>query len=276
VIDLDLRSYFDNVSHDLLLVKVARRVQDGEVLHLLKLILKASGTKGVPQGGVISPLLSNLYLNEVDRMLERAKEVTRNGPYTRVEYVRYADDMIVLVDGKYCRHEWLMAAIQKRLREEFAQLKVELNEDKSRVVDLASPDASVGFLGFDFRRLQSLKGKWRPNRTPQRKKRTALIRKLKEVFRFHRSQPVQGIVNEINPILQGWVNYFRIGNSAKCFSHVRHWVERKIVKHMARARKRRGSGWKGWSTRRLHADLGLFNDYQIRYWQPPAKASPTG
>jgi RNA-directed DNA polymerase len=276
VIDLDLRSYFDNVSHDLLLVKVARRVQDGEVLHLLKLILKASGTKGVPQGGVISPLLSNLYLNEVDRMLERAKEITRDGPYTRVEYARYADDMIVLVDGQYCRREWLMAAIQIRLREELTQLKVEVNEDKSRVVDLASPDASVGFLGFDFRRLRSLKGKWRPNATPQRKKRTALIRKLKEAFHRHRSQPVQGIISEINPILRGWVNYFRIGNSAECFSHVRHWVERKIVKHMARARKRRGTGWKGWSSQRLHAELGLFNDYQIRYWQPPAKASPPG
>jgi RNA-directed DNA polymerase len=276
VIDLDLRAYFDNVRHDLLLEKVAKRVQDGEVLHLLKLILKASGKKGVPQGGVISPLLSNLYLNEVDRMLERAKEVTRNGPYSRVEYVRYADDLIVLVDGRYSRREWLLAAIQKRLREELAQLKVELNEDKSRVVDMASPDASVGYLGFDFRRLRSRKGKWRPNATPQGKKRTALVRKLKEIFHRHRSQPVRGIINEINPILQGWVNYFRMGNSSECFSFVRHWVERKIVKHMARARKRRGSGWKGWSTQRLHAELGLFNDYQIRYWQPPAKVPPTG
>ena len=107
-------------------------------------------------------------------------------------------------------------------------------------------------------------------------KRTALVRKLKEIFHRHRSQPVRGIINEINPILQGWVNYFRMGNSAECFSYVRHWVERKMVKHMARARKRRGTGWKGWSTQRLHAELGLFNDYQIRYWRPPAKVPPTG
>src|SRR6516162_371647 len=79
VIDIDLRAYFDNVRHDQLLAKVARRVSDAEVLHLLKMMLKASGQKGVPQGGVISPLLSNLYLNEVDRMLEKAKETTRNG-----------------------------------------------------------------------------------------------------------------------------------------------------------------------------------------------------
>ena len=79
VIDLDLAAYFDTVRHDLLVGKVARRVQDGEILHLLTLMLKASGKRGVPQGGVISPLLSNIYLTEVDAMLERAKAVTRDG-----------------------------------------------------------------------------------------------------------------------------------------------------------------------------------------------------
>ena len=84
VIDLDLAAYFDTVRHDLLLGKVARRVQDGEILHLLKLMLKASGTRGVPQGGVISPLLANVYLTDVDTMLERAKEATRErGTSTR-------------------------------------------------------------------------------------------------------------------------------------------------------------------------------------------------
>ena len=86
VLDFDLRAYFDNVRHDRLLEKVARRVDDADIMHLLKIMLKASGKKGVPQGGVISPLLSNLYLNEVDKMLERAREVTRNGKYTYVEY----------------------------------------------------------------------------------------------------------------------------------------------------------------------------------------------
>ena len=97
VIDLDLKAYFDGVRHDVLLAKVARRISDDEVLHLLKIILKANGKRGVPQGGVISPVLSNLYLNEVDQMLERARERTRRGKYTAVEYARFADDMVILI-----------------------------------------------------------------------------------------------------------------------------------------------------------------------------------
>jgi RNA-directed DNA polymerase len=92
VIDLDLRSYFDTVRHHIVVEKVARRVEDEAVLRLLKLLLDASGKQGVPQGGVISPLLSNLYLHEVDRMLERAKAVTRYERWTAVEYARFADD----------------------------------------------------------------------------------------------------------------------------------------------------------------------------------------
>jgi len=91
VIDLDLRAYFDNVQHHLLLAKVARRVQDARMMKLLNLILKSTGKKGVPQGGVVSPLLSNLYLNEVDRMLEKAIATTRRGKYTHVQYARFAD-----------------------------------------------------------------------------------------------------------------------------------------------------------------------------------------
>src|SRR6516225_1849955 len=174
VLDFDLRAYFDNVRHDRLLEKVAQRVDDKDIMHLLKLMLKASGKKGVPQGGVISPLLSNLYLNEVDRMLERAREVTRNGKYTNVEYARFADDLVVLIHA-YKRHDWLIGAVNQRLREEFAKLQVEINDEKSRTVDLERGE-SFGFLGFDFRYLRSLRGAMRPHYTPKLKKRTALLR----------------------------------------------------------------------------------------------------
>jgi hypothetical protein len=80
-------------------------------MHLLKIMLKAGGKQGVPQGGVISPLLSNIYLTEVDRMLERAKEASRDGKYTYVKYARFADDLVILIDA-YKRHDWLMAAVE--------------------------------------------------------------------------------------------------------------------------------------------------------------------
>jgi RNA-directed DNA polymerase len=272
VTDIDLRAYFDNVRHDRLLAKVAQRVNDADVMHLLKMILKASGNKGVPQGGVISPLLSNVYLNEVDKMLEKAKEVTRHGQYTYLEYARYADDLVILVDA-YPQHDWLLPAADKRLREELANLHVAVNEEKSRIVDLAKGE-SFGFLGFAFRRVRTLRGVWRADYVPKLKKRTALLQTLREIFRRFQSQPVERVVELINPILRGWVNYFAVGNSSRCFGFVKDWVEKKVRRHLMRARQRRGFGWNRWSRRWLYDKLGLFNGYRVRRPRPSPKALP--
>jgi RNA-directed DNA polymerase len=261
VIDVDVAAYFDTVRHDLLLGKVARRVEDAEILHLLKVMLKASGARGVPQGGVVSPLLANIYLNEVDAMLERAKAVTRDGMYTYVEYARYADDLVILVSGHW-RQAWLWKAVARRLREELAKLDLKLNEAKSRVVDLTQGEA-FGFVGFTIHRLRSKRGKWWPRMTPGLKQRTAVLRKLKEEFRRWDSQPVERVIAVINPMLHGWVNYFRIGNASQCFTFVKDWVEKKVRRHLMRARKRRGFGWKRWSRAWLYTTLGLFDDYRI-------------
>jgi RNA-directed DNA polymerase len=262
VIDIDLKAYFDGVRHDVLLAKVAERIGDDDVLHLLKIMLKANGKLGVPQGGVISPVLSNLYLNEVDRMLERAKATTHYGRLTGIEYARFADDAVILINARP-RYSWLLKAVDTRLREELAKLHVQINEEKSRTVDLARGE-SFGFLGFDFRHVRSLSGKWRPQYTPKLKKRTALLQKLRGIFRRHHSQPVKDLVEHINPILRGWVNYFAIGHSSRCFLFVQRWVEKKVRRHMMRARNRRGFGWERWSTQWLHDTLGLFNGYQVR------------
>ncbi|HTS56458.1 MAG TPA: group II intron reverse transcriptase/maturase [Terriglobales bacterium] len=272
IIDLDLRAYFDTVQHSLLLDKVAKRVRDDQVMRLLKMILKATGKKGVPQGGVISPVLSNLYLNEVDRMLERAMKATRFKQYTAVQYARFADDLVILVDA-YPRHDWLIAAVTKRVREEIGKLRVEINEDKSRIVDLRKGE-SFSFLGFDFRLVRSLKGAWRPQYTPKLKKRTAILARLREIFRRNKSQPVGKVIELINPILRGWVNYFAVGHSGRCFAFIQAWVEKKTRRHMMRAKKRKGFGWKRWSREWLYQVLGLFNDYRVRYYAPILKIAP--
>jgi RNA-directed DNA polymerase len=270
IIDIDLRAYFDNVQHYLLLEKVARRVQDDEVMHLLKMMLKVTGEKGVPQGGVISPLLSNLYLTEVDRMLEKAIATTRYGKYTYVQYARFADDLVILIDS-HPRHGWLFRAVERRLREELAKLRVEINEDKSRMVDLAK-DGSFSFLGFEYRRILSRNRVWRPYYAPKLKKRTALFAKLRKIFRQNVSQPAGKVIEMINPVLRGWVNYFRIGDSNRCFSMVKHWAEKKIRRHLMRARGRKGMGWKRWSREWIYGTLGLFNDYRVGR-QPLPKAA---
>lgn len=274
VIDFDLRAYFDNVRHDMVLAKVAERVDDDAILRVLKLLLKAGGKRGVPQGGVISPLLSNLYLNEVDKMLERAKETTRHPSWTALEYCRFADDLVVLVSG-HPQQYWLRGALEKRLREEFAKLDVALNEAKSRRVNL-DKGASFGFLGFEFRRTRTRSGRWMPLRTPQTRKRTALLRKLKAVFRRYRSQPIGRVIAIINPLLCGWVDYFAFGHSGRCFRYIRAWVEAKIRRHLQRSRQRQGFGWKRWRRRWLYDGLGLFADYRVRYRRPSSTVVPVG
>ena len=166
-----------------------------------------------------SPLLSNLYLNAVDQMLERAKAKTRVGQRTAVEYARFADDLVVLIDP-HLRQDWLREAVVKRLREELAILQVTVNETKSRIVDLTKGE-SFGFLGFNFRRIRSRTGRWMPLRLPQTKKRTALLQRLKAVFRRLQSQPISQVIEAINPILRGWVHYCAFGHASRCFAYVR-------------------------------------------------------
>ena len=265
VIDVDLEAYFDNVRHDILLGKVAQRIDDNNIMRLLKLILKANGKRGIAQGSVISPLLANIYLNEVDKMLEKAKRVTMQGKYTHIEYARFADDMVILVDG-FGKWKWLLEAAYRRLLQELGKLGVKLNIQKTQIVDLTRGQ-TFSFLGFVFRRIKNRQGRWGLRIVPKMKARTALLKNLKEVFRRHKSQPIRQVIDLINPILRGWANYFRIGNSASCFGYIKDWVEKKIRRHLMRARKRYGFGWNRWSKAWFYSTLGLYGDYRIRYYQ---------
>jgi RNA-directed DNA polymerase len=271
VVDVDLSGYFDDIRHHLLLGKIARRVQDDDVLHLVKLILRANGAKGVPQGGVISPLFSNLYLNGVDEMMERAREVTRRKGYDNLDFVRSADDMVILING-HPREDWLLQAGQRRLREELDKLQVEMNEEKTRVVDLKG-GGSFSFLGFDFRLNRNRKGKIYVSKTPRMKKRKEVGERVKAVLKANWNEPLGEVIEAVNAVVRGWVNYFRVGNSARTFGVVRYEVERKVRKFIMRRQKRRGFGWKRWSREELYQTWGLYRDYRIRYFYPKAASA---
>ena len=264
VIDLDLKSYFDTVRHDILLKKIAARFNDDDVMWLCKKILKSSGSKGVAQGSVIGPLWANLYLNDVDRMLEQAQTVTRDGKYERVRYVRFADDLIVLIsDQPFARHwQW---KVEKRLREELAKLGLTINEEKSKVVKF-SMGASFDFLGYTFRCC--------PDRTnpkqgviigrPQRQRRIAFLKEIRSVLDRSLHIPVEKVVKEIlNPRIRGWVNYFRWRNAGDDLSIVRSEIERKVFKFALRQRpkRRRGRTWITWSNETIYDSWGLYSDY---------------
>ncbi len=265
VINLDLASYFDKVKHYILLAKIAKRIEDKEIMHLIKLILKASGKEGVPQGGVISPLFANLYLNRLDKMLERAKEVTKSkGIYTELEYARFADDIVVLVSS-HPSMNWLLPKVIRRLKEELNKLKVKINKKKTKIVNLEEGER-FNFLGFTIKRRRTYSGKWGVLTVPQTKKRTKLLKKIKEVIRKHRRTGiVEMMIAELNKILRGWVNYFSIGNSSKCFSYIKDYVEKKVRRYLMKERGKKGYGWKRWSKEWLYNKLGLFNNYNLTY-----------
>jgi len=109
-----------------------------------------------------------------------------------------------------------------------------------------------------------------PRSTRTLKTRTALLRALKDVFRRYRSQSIERVISLINPMLRGWVNYFAVGHSGECFSYIKDWVEKKVRRHMAHARKRKGFGWERWSRPWLYDTLKLFNSYRVRRDGPKA------
>jgi RNA-directed DNA polymerase len=274
VIDVDLKSYFDNIRHHLLLRKLAKRIQDPAILHLVKQILKANGKRGVPQGGVLSPLLANLYLNDLDKAMEEEMvKRRREGKWERVIYTRYADDMIILVDG-YRQWQPHVAVIKRRLAEELEKVDVEVNDEKTRIVDYAS-GGSFGFLGFDLREGRNRFGKRFVLRTPMRKKQSELVRRVGTILKFSRHRKLREVLEQIRPVIVGWVNYFRVGNARRAFGWIRFEMMRKIRRFAMKQKGRRGCGWKRWSNETIYKEWGLVNNYTVQYfYRSPAKVRP--
>jgi len=265
VIDVDLARYFDTIRHDRLLEKIARRVQDPAVLHLVKLVLKAGGKIGVPQGGPFSPLAANLYLNEVDWAFDAIRRATAQGPYEAVNYHRFADDMVITVSGHHTKRGWADRALQ-RLREHLVPLGVELNAAKTKVVDTLAGD-SFGFLGFDLRRVPNREGsRHYILMTPKKKARSAIKAKIHATIQRGGATPAKVLVARLNAVVGGWVQYFRVGNASRAFGEVRDYLEMKLRTLLTRRTRRRKTsvGWRRWSNEYLYGVLGLFWDWKVQ------------
>lgn len=266
VCDVDLRAYFDTIPHGKLMQLVARRLVDGRVLGLIKAWLTCAveedgritkPTRGTPQGGVISPLLANIYLHALDATWEKRGYTRRSGP--NVQLVRYADDLVLLTNKD---PRWAMA----RLAEILGRLELELNTEKTRIVD--AEKETFDFLGFTFRRV------WNRGRTkraalyyPSKKSQQRLRDRVKKTLNAMAPVSVEEQVRRTNRVVRGWVNYFRVGNSSAVFHDIRYFVEVRLRRVLQRKAKRHGCGWKRYDSGFLYNRLGLFSNYGVR-WQP--------
>jgi group II intron reverse transcriptase/maturase len=265
IIDVDLSRYFDTIRHSMLLDKIAKRVQDPQVLHLVKQIINVGGKIGVPQGGPFSPLAANIYLNELDWTFDAIRRKTAEGDYEAVNYHRLADDVVITVSGHHTKRGWAERALQ-RLHEQLAPLGVELNKEKTKMVDVLNGEA-FGFLGFDLRSVRKRKGdSYLLLMTPKKKARKAIKAKVRDIVQHSGATPMPKVVEQINASLAGWVNYFRVGNASDAFSEVRDYVEMKVRSLLTRRKRRRKTsiGWRRWSNEYLYGVLGLYWDWKVR------------
>ena len=276
VIDADLSKYFDTIPHSNLLAVVAERISDGEMLRIIKLWLKApvmeedkdgkkrnvgggkGSRKGTPQGGVISPLLSNLYLHLLDRIWERHQLEMKLG----ARIVRYADDVVVL-----CRRG--TERPMQMLRRILERLELTLNETKTRIVNAF--DGEFDFLGFSIWMGKGRKtGKYYPHVQPSKKSLQAIKDRVTHLTTRSRTIiPLDWIVNEVNATVRGWVGHFHYRNCSKAMGDIRHHVEERLItqlrkRHKVRDRK---AGYARFEYRALYERYGLYKVPTTAVWK---------
>jgi hypothetical protein len=234
-------------------------------MHLVKQIIKVGGQLGVPQGGPLSPLAANIYLNDVDWAFDAIRRKTAQGGYEAVNYHRFADDIVITVSAHPTKRGWAERALQ-RLQEQLAPLGVKLNEEKTKLVNTLDGEA-FGFLGFDLRRVRKRNGDGHYIlMTPRKKARLAIKATIRDIIRRGGATPAPVLVARINAALAGWVNYFRVGNASRAFSEVRDDLEMKVRSLLTRRkqRRKRSVGWRRWSNEYLYDVLGLYWGWNLR------------
>ena len=269
VVEVDFRDFFGSLDPDLLLGLVAQRISDRRVLRLIRKWMRAgvmedgvtiSTATGVPQGGSISPLLSNIYGHALDALW--AKEASHLGTI-----VRYADDLVILcrceADAQHA-YRWLQGRAQA--------LRLFLHPGKTRIVDLSRGADGFDFLGFHLRLVRSQRyGRWYCQRWPSGRAMVSIRVKVKAITapRFRLKQPIGVLVTELNPVLRGWGNYFKWGNSTRKFSQIDSYVQARLALFDSKKRQKRGRSWGMVHTAAWYGGLGVFSlSGTIRYGQP--------
>jgi len=263
VYDADLKGYFDSIPHDKLMSAVRMRVVDRSVLKLIRMWLEAPvvdeegggpprrSRKGTPQGGVISPLLANIFLHWFDHFFHAP-----SGPacWAKAKLVRYADDFVVLARYQGRRLTgWVEGVLETRMG-------LMVNREKTRVVDLKERGASLDFLGFTFRYDQDLKGRDRRylNVFPSKQALARERQKLRGMTSVRVCYvPVPVLIEEVNRHLTGWANYFAFGYPRVAFRHINGYVRDRLVVHLRRRSQRPYCPPTGKSFYGHLADLGL-------------------
>jgi group II intron reverse transcriptase/maturase len=260
VVDADLAQYFDTIPHYKLMRQVARRVSDGMILKLLKAWLRApiveeeegggrkmkANTCGTPQGGVISPLLANIYLHPLD---EAANSQRKQKPPWMI---RYADDLVIL-----CR-PGEGQEMKERLAGWLKSRGLALNETKTRV--LQSRERGFEFLGFSFRWQQSQKGTPYVHTEPNPAAEQALRERVRELTRRETTWRETGkVVREINQVTRGWSNYFALAHYHRCFGQMNYFIAHRLRQWLWRKHGNPPGKYKRWPDRDLFAEYGLYH-----------------
>ncbi|MBU1204626.1 MAG: group II intron reverse transcriptase/maturase [Nanoarchaeota archaeon] len=271
VLDADISGYFDNINHEKLLEFVLMRISDRKILKLIRKWLKCGvvgelwdNEVGTPQGGVISPLLANIYLHEFDKFWYTQKRV-------RGKLIRYADDFVILFASRNDAELGLRLVNAK-----MTELGLTLNTEKTKIVDMRDGKEGFDFLGFQHR--QSISKKYKKRYTLKFPKKES-VKKLKQAIKDKTSMrttlvlPLEEIIEGINPLLRGWMNYFKFGNSTKVFHSIDSYVHERLALWLAKKHRKSGRRWKTDFTYEKYKKCGVvMMTGKIVYWSKTLNA----